>query len=57
VHPVDHERHQIQARRSRVIRSVNAASVALTNRREIADLLVEVASAATCSPTGSNPTW
>jgi hypothetical protein len=43
--------------RSAPIRSARACSVALTNRREIADLLVEVASAAICSPTGSRPTW
>ena len=38
-------------------RSARACSVALTNRRETADLLVEVASLVTCSPTGSKPTW
>jgi hypothetical protein len=43
--------------RSAAIRSVRAASVALTNRREMADLLVEVDSVVICSPTGSSPTW
>jgi len=37
------------------MRSARACSVALTNRREIVDLLVEVATAVTCSPTGSRP--
>ena len=42
--------------RSALINSVRACSVAFTNRRETADLLVDVASAVTCSPTGSRPT-
>jgi len=42
--------------RSAASRSPSAVSVIATNLRETADLLVAVAEAATCSPTGSRPT-
>jgi len=41
--------------RSAAINSVSACSVAATNRRETTDRLVDEASAATFSPTGSRP--
>lgn len=41
--------------RSAVSSCASAVSVAATNRRDTADLLVLLASAAACSPTGSNP--
>ena len=41
--------------RSAPISSANAVSVAATNRRDTADLLVAVAVASTRSPTGSSP--
>ncbi len=36
-------------------RSASAVSVIATNRRETADLLVDVAVSSTASPTGSRP--
>ena len=41
--------------RRRFISSANAVSVAATNRRETADLLVEAACASTACPAGSSP--
>jgi len=42
--------------RSAASRSARAVSVIATNLRDIADLLVAVADALTCTPTGSSPT-
>ena len=42
--------------RSAASRSASAVSVIATNFRDTADLLVDFASASTCSPTGSNAT-
>jgi len=56
VHPIDHQRDQVQLVQRAASSSANAVSVAVTNRRETADLLIEPAVCSTLAPTGSSPT-